>query len=51
MKQLALKSLGKDSHSQAVMGNTKPSPYTMVEITVVQETAQNHRVVSSVKKD
>ena len=45
----ALKSLGKDSHSQAVMGNTKPSPYTMVEI-VVQETAQNHRVVSSVKK-
>ena len=47
MKQLA--SLGKASHSQAVMGNTKPSAYTMVEI-VVQETAQNHRVVSSVKK-
>ena len=47
MKQLA--ALGKASHSQAVMGNTKPSAYTMVEI-VVQETAQNHRVVSSVKK-
>ena len=43
-----LKSLGKESHSQAVMGNTKPSAYTMVEI-VVQETEQNHRVVSSVK--
>lgn len=43
-----LKSLGKDSHSQAVMGNTKPSAYTMVEM-VVQETEQNHRVVSSVK--
>lgn len=44
-----LKSLGKDSHSQAVMGNTQASAYTTVEV-VVQETAQNHRVVSSVKK-
>jgi hypothetical protein len=44
-----LKSLGKDSHSQAVMGNTKPSAYTLVEM-VVQETEQNHRVVSSIKK-
>jgi len=43
-----LKSLGKDSHSQAVMTGTKPSKYTMVEF-VVQETEQNHRVVSSVK--
>lgn len=39
---------GKDSHSQAVMTNTKPSDYGLVEI-VVQETEQNHRVVSSVK--
>ena len=43
-----LKSLGKDSHSQAVMGNTQASKYTMVEF-VIQETKQNHRVVSSVK--
>ncbi len=43
-----LKSLGKESHSQAIMGNTKPSAYTLVEM-VVQETEQNHRVVSSVK--
>ena len=44
-----LESMGKSSHSQAVMGNTKPSAYTLVEM-VVQETEQNHRVVSSVKK-
>jgi len=44
-----LQSMGKGSHSQAVMGNTKPSAYTLVEM-VVQETEQNHRVVSSVKK-
>ena len=43
-----LKSLGKGSHSQAVMGSTKPSAYTLVEM-VVQETEQNHRVVSSIK--
>jgi len=45
----ALESLGKASHSQAVMSGTKPSHYTLVEL-VVQETEQNHRVVSSVKK-
>ena len=44
-----LQALGKDSHSQAVMGNTKPSAYTLVEM-VIQETEQNHRVVSSIKK-
>ena len=44
-----LKALGKDSHSQAVMANTKPSSYTLVEM-VVQETEQNHRVVSAVKE-
>lgn len=44
-----LKALGKDSHSQAVMGNTKPSAYTLVEMTI-QETEQNHRVVSAVKE-
>ena len=44
-----LKALGKSSSSQAVMGNTKPSKYTLVEF-VVQETVQNHRVVSSVKE-
>ena len=44
-----LQALGKGSHSQAVMGNTKPSAYTMVEM-VIQETEQNHRVVSSIKK-
>ena len=47
MKQLT--ALGKGSSSQAVMGNTKPSKYTLVEI-VVQETEQNHRVVTSVKE-
>ncbi len=43
-----LKALGKGSSSQAVMTGTKPSKYTMVEF-VVQETEQNHRVVTSVK--
>ncbi len=43
-----LKALGKDSISQTIMTGTKPSKYTMVEI-VVQETEQNHRVVTSVK--
>jgi hypothetical protein len=43
-----LKSLGKGSHSQAVMGNTSPSKYSQVEV-VVQETKQNHRVVTSIK--
>ncbi len=44
-----LQALGKASHSQAVMSGTKASPYTLVEL-VVQETEQNYRVVSSVKK-
>lgn len=39
---------GKDSSSQAVMTDTKPSNYGLVEI-VVQETEQNHRVVSAAK--
>ncbi len=43
-----LKAAGKDSHSQAVMTGTKPSNYGLVEI-VVQETKQNHRVISSAK--
>lgn len=43
-----LKSLGKDSSSQAVMNNTKASEYTLVEF-VVQEVDQNKRVVSSIK--
>jgi hypothetical protein len=43
-----LKAAGKDSHSQAVMGNTKPSNYGMVEI-VVQEKEQNKRVALSAK--
>jgi len=43
-----LKSLGKDSQSQAVMTNTHASKYTQIEF-VVQETNQNHRVVTSVK--
>ncbi|GJL56247.1 MAG: hypothetical protein NPIRA02_33790 [Nitrospirales bacterium] len=43
-----LKFLGKDSHSQAVMTGTKPSKYSLVEITI-QETEQNHRVVQSLK--
>lgn len=43
-----LKSLGKDSQSQAVMTDTKPSNYGQVEI-VVQEKEQNHRVVLSAK--
>ncbi len=44
-----LQALGKTSHSQAVMSGTKASSYTLVDL-VVQETEQNHRVVSSVKK-
>ena len=44
-----LQSLGKASHSQAVMGGTKASKYTLVEV-VVHETKQNHRVVTSVKE-
>jgi hypothetical protein len=39
---------GKDSHSQAVMTDTKPSNYGQVEI-VVQEKEQNHRIISSAK--
>lgn len=39
---------GKDSSSQAVMTDTKPSNYGLVEI-VVQETEQNHRVISTAK--
>jgi hypothetical protein len=39
---------GKDSSSQAVMTDTKPSNYNMVEI-VVEEKEQNHRVVTSAK--
>ena len=45
----ALVALGKGSHSQAVMSGTEASKYTMVEL-VIQETEQNHRVVSSVKE-
>ena len=44
-----LQSLGKASHSQAVMTGTKPSKYTMVELTM-QETEQNHRVVTAIKE-
>ena len=43
-----LVSAGKSSHSQAVMGNTKPSNYGLVEI-VVQEVEQNKRVITSAK--
>jgi hypothetical protein len=39
---------GKDSSSQAVMTDTKPSNYGMVEI-VVEEKEQNKRVISSAK--
>ena len=39
---------GKDSHSQAVMTDTKPSNYGLVEV-VVEEKEQNHRVISSAK--
>jgi hypothetical protein len=39
---------GKDSHSQAVMTDTKPSNYGLVEV-VVQEVEQNHRVAKSAK--
>ena len=44
-----LQSLGKASHSQAVMSGTKPSKYTQVAITF-QETEQNHRVVTAIKE-
>ncbi len=43
-----LQSLGKSSHSQAVMTGTQASKYTRVELTI-QETEQNHRVVSAIK--
>jgi hypothetical protein len=43
-----LAAAGKDSHSQAVMMDTKPSNYGLVEI-VVQEVEQNKRVISSAK--
>jgi hypothetical protein len=39
---------GKDSHSQAVMGETKPSNYGLVEF-VVEEKEQNKRVILSAK--
>ena len=39
---------GKASHSQAVMGETKPSNYGLVEI-VMQEKEQNKRVILSAK--
>lgn len=44
-----LVALGKGSHSQAVMSGTEASKYTLVEL-VIQETEQNHRIVSSVKE-
>ncbi len=44
-----LKSLGTDQHGQAVGVKTRGSKYTLVEL-VVQETEQNHRVVTSIKK-
>jgi hypothetical protein len=44
-----LQSLGKSSQSQAVMTGTQASKYTIVELTV-QETEQNHRVVSAIKE-
>ena len=43
-----LAAAGKGSHSQAVMGETKPSNYGLVEI-VVQEKVQNKRVILSAK--
>ncbi len=43
-----LQSLGKSSHSQAVMTGTTASKYTLVELTI-QETEQNYRVVSAIK--
>ena len=43
-----LQSLGKSSHSQAVMTGTQASKYTLVELTI-QETEQNYRVVSAIK--
>ena len=44
-----LKSLGTDQHGQAVGEKTRGSKYTLVEL-VVQETSQNRRVVTSIKK-
>lgn len=44
-----LQALGKGSHSQAVMSGTQASKYTLVEVTV-QETEQNHRVVTAIKE-
>ena len=44
-----LQSLGKSSHSQAVMTGTQGSKYTLVELTV-QEMEQNHRVVTAIKE-
>jgi hypothetical protein len=44
-----LQELGKTSHSQAVMSGTQPSKYSLVELTV-QETEQNHRVVTAIKE-
>ena len=43
-----LMAAGKASHSQAVMGATKPSNYGLVEI-VMQEKEQNKRVILSAK--
>jgi len=43
-----LRAAGKDSQSQAVMTETKPSNYGLVEI-VVQEKEQNKRVILSAK--
>ena len=43
-----LKALGKSSHSQAVMSGTEASKYTLVDMEI-QETEQNHRVVSRVE--
>ena len=43
-----LSAAGKSSHSQAVMGGTKPSKYGLVEI-VVQEKVQNKRIILSAK--
>ena len=44
-----LMALGKGSHSQAVMSGTEPSKYGLAEF-VIHETAQNHRMVSSVSE-
>ncbi len=44
-----LMALGKASHSQAVMSGTEPSKYGLADL-VIQETDQNHRIVSSVSE-